>query len=293
MNWMLLFAIAVLAGIAAAGVIRPFASSRAVTLERLSDPLEDERLSLLRSLRELDDDRAGGLLSQPDYAALRAETEIRAVAVLRALQARDGAGQLEAGIRELRATQPPRGSRVRKHGALPVLATTLAVVVVAVPLLAGVRGRRPDQPITGTAAGPVGGNSSLVFFQQRVLAHPRDVAARLDLAQRYRDMGDIADASKEYLVALQLDPRNAEARANLGYVLYRAGKPAQGLRAVEAALDRAPEYAEAVYFKGVILLALKHPARAAKAFRAYLAAAPFGSRTSEVRRLLDRALKAG
>ena len=43
-----------LAVVAAVGVLRPFVRSRRVAMERLADPLEDERLSLLRALKDLE-----------------------------------------------------------------------------------------------------------------------------------------------------------------------------------------------------------------------------------------------
>src|SRR5207247_3500281 len=103
MTWVVLLAGALLAGVAAAGVLRPFGRGRALTLERLADPLDDERASLLGALRELEEERATGGLEEATYRALRLETEARAVAVLRALDARDGAGRVASELRALRA----------------------------------------------------------------------------------------------------------------------------------------------------------------------------------------------
>jgi len=60
MTWVVLLVSTALAGIAAAGVLRPFGARRAVALERLADPLDDERRGLLRALRDLDEERATG-----------------------------------------------------------------------------------------------------------------------------------------------------------------------------------------------------------------------------------------
>ena len=97
-----------LAAVAAAGVLRPWGSGRAAALERLTDPLEDERISLLRALRDLEDERARGELADQAYVELRAETESRAVAVLRALEAREGAGDLALGDQGARRPRDPR-----------------------------------------------------------------------------------------------------------------------------------------------------------------------------------------
>jgi len=295
MTWVVLLASAVLAGVAAAGVLRPFgAANRAVALERLADPLDGERRGLFRTLRDLDEERATGQLTDEAYRGLRAETEARAVAVLRALEARDEAGELTADLRSLRSP----GKKGNGHGSaelpgvdrrrvlLGVLVGTLIVAAVVPVLARAVGNRAAGQPITGDAArgGP------LSFFEQRVAQHPNDVAARLDLAQRYLEAGDAKSAVAQYLAVLELDPRNAEAQANLGFVLFQAGRAEDGLRFVEQALAADPNYPEALYFRGVILLrGLNRPGDAAAAFRAYLDAAPFGSHRSEVETLLREA----
>lgn len=290
MTWVVLIASAALAGVAAAGVLRPFGAGRVVSLERQADPLDDERRSLLRALRDLDEERATGQLTEDAYRGLRAETEGRAVAVLRALEARDGAGEL---VGELRALRPPVGGNGSGTSELPgadrrrvlvaVLVGTLLVGAVVPVLARAVGNRTSGQPITGdtVAGGP------LAFFEQRVAQHPNDVAARLDLAQGYLQAGDAKSAVAQYLAVLNLDPRNAEAHANLGFVLYQAGRAEDGLQAVDQALAVDPTYPEALYFKGIILLrGLNRPADAAAAFRAYLEAAPYGSHRSEVEALI-------
>jgi tetratricopeptide (TPR) repeat protein len=293
-TWAILLAGAVLAGVAAGGILRPFGSPREVILERLSDPLEDERSSLLRALRDLEEERARGELLDETYRSLRAETEARAVFVLRVIEAREGGGQLASELRELRAVRSGDGgapSTSPRRTMLSGLVLGALILGLSVPFLArAVSGRGPGQPITGFAQGA----GSLSLFQQRVADHPRDLAARLDLADRYMASGSTAAAAGQYLVALQIDPRNAEARAKLGFLLYQGGKPQEGLQAVESALATDPSYPEALYYKGVILLrAMGRRADAAQAFRSYLGAAPFGARREEAQLLLKEAERSG
>jgi tetratricopeptide (TPR) repeat protein len=294
-TWVVLLAAAALAGVAAGGVVRPFGRGRALTLERLTDPLEDERAGLLRALRDLDDERATGGLEEAAYRALRGETEARAVAVLRALEARDGAGTLGA---ELRSLKPPAtsgngadaGARPSPRKLLAMAGVAgLAVAIIAVLLAGALRTRAPGQPITG-GVGNGTSISALAFFQKRVSDHPRDLAARLDLAVQYLGSGDVQGAIAQYLVALQIDPTNPEAHAELGFLIYRAGKAEDGLRTVQQALNVKPDYAQALYYKGVILLrGLNRPTDARDAFRSYLRAAPYGALRSEVEALLKEA----
>jgi tetratricopeptide (TPR) repeat protein len=289
-------AAALLAGVAAAGVLRPFGRGRTLALEKLADPLEDERAGLVRSLRDLEDERATGGLEEDAYRALRQETEARAVAVLRALEARDGAGELATGLKSLR--EPARGNgaaqaRTPRFGLLATAGLAALAVAIAAVLLAGaLRTRGPDQPITGGLGGS-SNQSALAFFQQRVADHPRDVAARLDLAEQYLDSGNVQNAIAQYLAALSIEPRNPEAHAELGFLIFRSGKPEDALRTVEQALDVQPNYPQALYYKGVILLrGLDRPADAATAFRAYLQAAPYGALRPEVEALMKEAERA-
>jgi tetratricopeptide (TPR) repeat protein len=281
-----------LAATAAWAVLRPYQHARAVALERLADPLEDERGRALRHLRDLDDDRASGKLDEARYRVARADAEARAVAVLRALEARERTGELAGGLRELRAAQPraqaptPRRRRALVAG---ILAGAVVVVATVTMLRSAVAAREAGQPVTGASAGTVAGDdpTSLEFFQRRAREHPGDVAARLDLGQRYLDAGQVKEATLEYVAALRLDPGNVEAHTNLGLLLFQAGLPAQGLRSVEQALAVDPRYPEALYAKGLIqLMGLRQPRAATAAFRAYLAAAPFGSHRAAVERLL-------
>lgn len=301
---------AFLAVVAAAGVLVPFVRPRAGTLERLADPLDDERETLLRTLRDLEAERAFGELPESAYRELRAETERRAVAVLRAIQARDGAAG--SGLAEIRRAAGTRrsangngngattavgavdelagtpGSR-RTRALAPLVVGAVALAVVVPLLIASVARRDAGQPITGTIATP-SASDPLAFFEQRVRDHPNDLAARLDLGARYLAAGDVRDGIAQYLVALRLDPRNAEAHASLGLLLFRAGRPADGLRAIDDALAVDPTYPEAIFDRGVVLLeGLHRPNDAAASFEEYLRLAPYGAHRADASVLLARA----
>jgi tetratricopeptide (TPR) repeat protein len=283
------FAIGLSAGLLTAfavwGVILPFLRlSPAVASVDTVEPLEEERGRLLRQLRDLDDERASGALTHQDYVALRRESERRAISVLRALEAKG-----VVGAEAMRDVRRPRPARETERGLLRTVApfVVLALVVAAaIPILAGsLRARSGDTPITGGNSG-----DALAFFVDRVREHPNDLAARLDLAQRYRDTGDTGHAVQQYLEVLKRDPRNPEAHANLGFLLAAAGRADEGLKQIDIALAAQPPFDEAYYFKGVVLLQIsKRPADAATALRAYLAAEPFGSHRADAERLLREA----
>ena len=285
MTAVVLLASALLAAVAAAGVLAPVLRGSRMDREPDGDPLEDERRGLLQALRDLDDDRATGRLPEESFRDLRAETEARAVAVLKAIDRRDGHSELAAGLRELRAPSPAPPRAAWRRTLLLTSALALVAVVVAPLLGTALQGRDPGAPITGD----VGGRTPVAFFEQRVRNHPDDLAARLDLAEAYLAEGDARGAIRQYVEALRIDPDNVAAHARVGALLIQQGEVRPALAEVDRALDLDPEHPEALYVRGVILQDGLHRERAAaEAFRAYLDAAPFGAHRAEVRdRLRD------
>jgi tetratricopeptide (TPR) repeat protein len=284
-----------LVAVAAWAVLGPYQRGQAAVAEQAVDPLEDERRQALRHLRDLDEDRSRGKLDEESYLAARAGAETRAVAVLRALEARERTGELPAGLREVRdpAPRPPaRGAATngggRRWWRLAVACTAAtAVVAGAAALLTGAVGNRgdADQGVAPPQAGIM-----LDAFEQRVREHPGDIAARLDLGQRYLDAGRLREATAEYLATLKLDPGNVEASTNLGLLLFQAGLVEQALRSVDNALATDPRYPEALYAKGLIqFMGLRQAKAAAATFRAYLQVAPFGAHRDVVEQLLQLA----
>ncbi len=89
-----------------------------------------------------------------------------------------------------------------------VLAGVVLLAATVMLLRGAVGAREAGQPVTGTGAVAGDGPSSLEFFQRRVREHPGDVAAHLDLGQRYLDAGQVRQATLEYVTALKLDPSN-------------------------------------------------------------------------------------
>jgi cytochrome c-type biogenesis protein CcmH/NrfG len=292
-----------LTAIAAVAVLWPYQRGSAAALQRLADPLEDERRRALRHLRDLDEDRGAGKLDEAGYRDARAEAEARAVAVLRALEAREGTGELAGSLREVRRPAPSGATR-RPGGRLPgrrwprrAVAALVGVVVVAgaAALLDGAVGDRgtgqltTGQAATGDASGGPGA-ASLEGLERRVREHPGDVAAHLTLAERYLDAGRLKEATLEYLGALKLDPSNVEANTQFGLLLFRSGLPEPGLRSVEQALAADPRYPEALYAKGLILfMGLRQPKAAVPSLRTYLQVAPFGDHRDLAEQLLELA----
>jgi tetratricopeptide (TPR) repeat protein len=274
-----------LTAVAAAGVLTPFRRGGAPALEPRVGALQDQRDALFRTLRDLDDDRARGAIEDADYRVLRADTERRAVVALRALETTTGPEDVAAGLRGLRAVPEngaPLAGRLATRRPVVLIAAAVVVALAAVVLARSLAPREDGGTITG---GPPA--ESLAFFEQRVAAHPQDVAARLDLAARYEEAGRLDDAEREYRTTIRLDPTNSEAHAELGYLFFLGGAPAPALTQERLALSADSGYPNALYYEGLVLLeGLHRPQAAAAAFRAYLAASPDGARAQEARGLL-------
>ena len=282
-------AVATLAAIAAAGVTAGFRRRDPVPIEPLADPLEDRRVALLRSLADLEDAHASGVLEEADYRRLRGDTESRIARLLRAIDGRRSprpAVATDGGALALDVETPDRPGR--KTGRVPPWA--VAILVASTVLAVAVTGLLREAEPAAPDAAPAASDDPFAFFEQRVRDHPNDLAARLDLAHRYLDANRVEEALQEYAVALELDPDDAEAHAHVGLILYASDQPEEALASVDRALETSPGYPEALFIRGVVLLrGLDRPQEAIESFEAYLAAAPFGQERGTAQQLIAEA----
>ncbi len=283
------FAVAALAAVAAAGVIAGFRRRDPLPVEPLADPLEDRRVALLRSLADLEEAHASGVLEDADYRRLRGDTESRIARLLRAIDGRRSprpAVATDGGAVALEVEAPDRPGRTTGRVPPWAVAILLASTVLAVAVTGLLREAEP----AAVESAPATSDDPFAFFEQRVRDHPNDLAARLDLAHRYLDANRIEEALEEYAVALELDPDDAEAHAHIGLILYASHQPEEALASVDRALETAPGYPEALFIRGAILLrGLDRPEEAIEAFEAYLAAAPFGQERGTAQQLIAEA----
>jgi tetratricopeptide (TPR) repeat protein len=201
-----------------------------VNPDRLAE-LEEERRFLLRSIADLERERAAGDVDADDYAALRDGYTARAAAVLRAID-------------EGRSGLPPKRPRDWKR-----LVASVAIVVV-VGVVAGIMvARASGQRDAGDTI--TGGTS------------PNEVATLLSEGRSFLQASDLGEASKRYLSVLDIDPNNVEALTYAGWVLAASTQnmPNQGaidtvLTQAKQFLDKAvavdPTYADAHCFLAII-----------------------------------------
>jgi uncharacterized protein (TIGR02996 family) len=276
--------------------------------------LESERDFLLRSIADLDKERAAGNLDDDRYESLKGDYTARAAAVLRSI---------EEG-RDARPAPPP----APKKRTLATGGAVLAFVLVAALALAAAAGKRHDgQTITGNAqsgGSPSGGQgpsatapgtdpnapaadpARRAALERQVKEHPDDAAAHLVFARYLLEAGEPTEAVKEYVTAARLDPKNPEANAYAGWVSFLAAQSAnadpataseltdRALARLDAAVAASDSYPDAHFFRGMVQLRGKNnPKAAVPDFERFLALVPNGPLNDQVKALLDQARQQG
>ena len=261
----------------------------------MTDAMEQDRDHLLRSLEDLEQERAAGDLEEADYLVLKEDYTARAAEVLRALEPTsapegggpehpgfEGVGSGRGGVRA--ATAAVVAPRRQPWRAVLVTGTLLAFAVGAGALVARSAGERlPGDAATGSiaATGPSG-------------AVADDLARARDLIGE----GKTLDAIKVYDRVIERDPRQAEALAYRGWLLRLAGRAAgntelidKGLEYIDRAVAADPTYPDAHFFRAFVLYQDRHdPAAAVPELRTFLAGNPPKDMVPVVEDLLRRAL---
>jgi tetratricopeptide (TPR) repeat protein len=238
------------------------------------EALETEREFLLRSLDDLDEERAAGNLDDGTYRELHDDYTARAAAVIRSL---------DAGT-ELTVPEPATAS-VRRR-ALTAAGIVAFAIVAAVLLSHAIGQRRPGQTITGngqvasgttTTAGDPG--AALAAGVKRA---PRSYAAHIAYARYLMGRNAFADAIREFGAAARLDPGQPEPPTYAGWAgalvsqqvsdaTTRQSLLAASLERINEVIKSHPRYPDAHALKGVILFDFEHNARdAVPSFQQFL-----------------------
>jgi hypothetical protein len=280
--------------------------------------LEEEREFFLRSLRDLDAERAAGDLDELDYQGLRDDYTVRAAQVLRELAELDEPGDptIEAGPAATPAvTAPsPRPEKLRRaernelseederpeehgrpaEGAQPDplrrrtrrtrtlvlcgLAVSAVVAVVVVVL------------VTGGSSGSSSGASTV---QSRAAAQQK-INGLLDQAQQTATANPVG-ALKDYQQVLRIDPNQPEALTGEGWLLVETQEPdlvTRGLGQLLHAEQSSPDYAPAHLYRGLGLLVRDDYSEAIPELQWYLGHDPDPTLRSVVQQALANAQKA-
>ena len=254
--------------------------------------LERERDFLLKSLDDLETERAAGNIDDTSYTELHDDYTARAAATIRAL--RDGV--------DARPETPPVPwrRRVLVMGGIAAFA-----VVAAVALAAALGARLPGQTSSGnqpTRAAP-STEERKARLQEAADKNPNDPQPRLALARFLEESGDTVESLKQYDKAAEIAPDNADALANAGRLRFivagQVPSPQAQQQLVGDArtfLDRAvqadPNNADAHYYRGVLLLdGFGQVDAAIGEFQRYLVLAPDGRFSTQARNALATAVE--
>lgn len=237
--------------------------------------LNDERDFLLRSLRDLEAERAGGGLTAEQHRRLVEDYTARAASVIRGL----------SGRREAVIPVPPTARR-----RVPAVLAVVGLAAAAGLILPSALGQRlPGQTITGNAQTFEGRDA----LERAVRDRPEDAAARRALGFFLMGAGSPVDALKQLDESARLDPRDAESRAYGAWIVNLAGLPDEALRRLDLAVGADPSFPDSHFFRGVILLrAVKDPKGAVAELGRYLELAPDGPMRPQVEQTLAQARQA-
>lgn len=228
--------------------------------------LEEERDFLLRSLDDLERERAAGDIDEHDYRTLRDDYTARAAAVLRAIEER----RIERG-----QPGPRRWGR-----------TVIALVVVAgmaigagFAVAAGSGARRPGQVMTGGIGGTPDPSADLL----------------LQAAQAVR-AGEVLEALMLYDEVLADRPGHPAALTYKGWLLVNVGTDTgqgeltdRGRDLLRRVTRESPDYPDGWFFYGFYLLRVEEDSDAARAaFLSALASDPGEELAAQARRVLEQ-----
>lgn len=234
-------------------------------LDRVAS-VEDELAFALRSLDDLEAERASGQVSDETYRKLHAAYTVQAAEAARSR-------------RELARRKPVVSPRPRRTKVIASVILAVLVIGVAVSLHLGSRTRQPGATITGDSVGA----ASDATDQQRSL----DAAAEKSMVK-----GDYSGALKSYVQALTANPRDIEALTYAGWLSFLAGAQKQAVPLLQTAVRIQPSYPDAHAFLGIVLLrSHQQPSLAMAQLRQYLRLVPSGQMSEQVRRVLQVATK--
>ena len=268
------------------------------------DALQRELEFLVRSLEDLEAERAAGDLDDASYRRLRREYVEREAAVRRTLDGIDtDADPATTTPVASDAESAPAGQSAWRGRALLVGGIVVFAVVAAVVLMLAVSDRLPGQTASGNSGDEVTNDDREENLEEAVEENPDDPGAQLNLARFRLSGGDFAGALEAYDAAARLDPANSEASTYAGWVLYLAAQSALDAEQAEelvaasaerldAAIAADPDYPDARAFRGIVRFrALNDPAGAIPDFQQFLAASPEHQFAPQIRELLAQAVE--
>lgn len=225
--------------------------------------LEAERDFLLRSIDDLEAERAAGDVSDADFIDLCDAYVARTAIVLRTIDARQSVS-VTTSTAATPAVKTQSGARYRTPLAVAGALGVAALMVWG--LLGATDNRAPGEAITGEV----------------IMTPTQEAATAGQQAQALFAAGRFQEALEAFDTALAANPDNVEAITYRAWLLYQVGAQSgeasiNAVAAEQLALANSidPTYPDAWAFRGVVLLrTFDDPVGAAVAMRTYLALIP-------------------
>jgi tetratricopeptide (TPR) repeat protein len=127
-------------------------------------------------------------------------------------------------------------------------------------------------------------------LQRRIARDSSNVAAYLELANLYYDLGRFAEAVPLYRRYLAADPGNAEVRIDYAYALFASGAEEVGIAELRSVLERFPDHPIALFNLGVLYAQRGQWEQARQSFTELIRlhpALPLAERARQALRMLD------
>jgi tetratricopeptide (TPR) repeat protein len=238
------------------------------------EALEAERDFLLRSLDDLEAERAAGDIDESDYQILHDDYTARAAAAIDTL-----AGSMR---------EPPAAPSQPKLVKIVMYGGIAAFAILASVLLAGAIGqRRPGDTITGNSRSgtTAPATDEVTSAKQAVDAAPDNYGARLRYARALAAAGNYPDAIVQYVEASTIDPEQAVPLAESGWLSSLIARQVDDESARETLLTAAhrrfdqaiaiePEYSDSYVWSGLTYVYEEKWCEAVPRLQRFLALAP-------------------
>ncbi|MFQ5829207.1 MAG: tetratricopeptide repeat protein [Candidatus Methylomirabilia bacterium] len=250
--------------------------------------LNEEKLTIYRSIGELTFDYQSGHLSEDDYEGLRAQYEGRAAQILKELD------QLEPRPPKVETPKPapvtPHAQDQARAWMRSPMALTLGAVLIlvfGVTLGVGVsRFTKPDRtfvspgsrlPVPMKAQSSPSGRPAGTTSEGAGPIPRETLAATLQAARTSLFEGRYQEAMGAYRAVLERDPDNTDALTHLSVIIAMGGHADLALESIDRALAIAPDYPPAYLYRGQILYENKRDyAGAIRAWEKFVDLVPAG-----------------
>ncbi|MBI4715695.1 MAG: tetratricopeptide repeat protein [Nitrospirae bacterium] len=259
--------------------------------ERLD--LEIEKRNVLQSIRELEEDLAGGKITEGDYQRLRAVDEHRLAGIL---------DRIDVG-EATRTGQPAPAQRAEGDLRRFRIFNLARSVVIMLLVAAGASGiyyynqsktQAMQQAAMEQSGGPAQGMQGapnpmemVARLERRLRENPDDLQGQIMAGRSYTALQRMDDAWSAWTKVVELDPHNSEGHYNLGLLLIQSSQPSdrpsfeRALLHFDTVLRTAPETPAALFYRGVALAHLQRNDEAERSFKRALAGLEPGSEDAQ------------